>query len=74
MRANREMILKEIDRVMAQVIEKSVRVDNYYVEYFTTYSIKLTIYDSWDNIIDYTIGDPYDVLCVAKSWLYPLLK
>ena len=73
MKASREHIIKAIDNVTRQIIDNSVRVDAVIRKNYGRDKIKLTMYDSWGNVIDYTIGEPYDVLCVAKSWLYPLL-
>lgn len=73
MKANRKQILKEIDNVMKQVIEKSTQVKNFYITSCGGELIQLTIYDKWDNYIDCTIGTPFEVLCTAKTWLYSLI-
>lgn len=74
MKASREKQILEISRVMSEIMEKSVRIDGYAIEFRGKGLIKLEIYDPYAKVIDYTIGTPYDVLCVAKSWLYPLLR
>ena len=73
MKANREKILKEIEKIMTQVVANSVRVDSYYVQSCGGELIQLTIYDVWGNYIDCTIGTPFEVLCTTKTWLHPLL-
>ena len=72
MKANREMILKEIEKVMTQVVENSVRVDNYCMQSCGGELIQLTIYDVWGNYIDCTIGTPFEVLCTVKTWMRQL--
>lgn len=67
-------MLKEINKVMTQVVELSVRVDRFDISSCGSEMIQLTIYDVWGNYIDCTIGTPYEVLCSAKLWLYPLLE
>lgn len=74
MKVNREEILKEIDKIMTQVVANSVRVDSYCIKSCGGELIQLTIYDVWGNYIDCTIGTPYEVLCTVKLWLYPLLN
>lgn len=72
MKASREMVLKEIEKVMTQVVENSVRVDNYYIQSCGGELIQLTIYDVWGNYIDCTIGTPFEVLYSVKTWLHQL--
>lgn len=74
MKTDKIQILKEINKVMTQVVALSVRVDNYNISSCGGELIQLTIYDVWGNYIDCTIGEPYEVLCSAKLWLYPLLE
>lgn len=74
MKANRKEILKEIEKIMDKVVANSVRVDYYHISSCGGELIQLTIYDVWGNYIDCTIGEPYEVLCTAKIWLYPLLE
>lgn len=73
MKASREKQILEISRVMSEIMEKSIRIDGYAIEFCGKDLIKLEIYDPYVKVIDYAKGTPYDVLCVAKSWLYPLL-
>lgn len=73
MKTDRVQILNEINKVMTQVAALSVRVDSFDISSCGGNMIQLTIYDVWGNYIDCTIGTPYEVLCSAKLWLYPLL-
>lgn len=73
MKASREKQILEISRVMSEIMEKSIRIDGYGIEFCGKGIIKLEIYDPYAKVIDFTKGTPYDVLCVAKSWLYSLL-
>lgn len=74
MKASRENQILEISRVMSEIMEKSIRIDGYAIKFYGKGLIRLEIYDPNAKLIDYTKGTPYDVLCVAKSWLYPLLR
>lgn len=73
MKANREKAIKAIENVVLEIMVKSIRVDGYKIKPYGRNFVKLTIFDPYGNVIDFTKGTPYDVLCVAKSWLYPLL-
>lgn len=74
MKTDRKQILEEINKVMTQVVALSVRVGSFNISSCGGNMIQLTIYDAWENYIDCTIGTPYEVLCSAKLWLYPLLE
>lgn len=74
MKASNEKIKDEIKNILRQIIEYSIRVDSFSIVEYRGGLFKLTIYDPYGNVIDFTKGTPYNVLCVAKSWLYPLLN
>lgn len=74
MKANRKQVLKEIDNVMNQVVEKSTRIKSFDISSCGGTMIQLTIYDEWGKYIDCAIGTPCEVLCNAKLWLYSLIK
>lgn len=74
MKASTEKQILEISRVMSELMQKSIRIDGYEIEFCGNGIIKLEIYDPYKKLIDSKKGTPYEVLCAAKSWLYPLLN
>lgn len=74
MKASREIAIEAIEKVVLEIIDRSVRVDGYKIKPYGKDFVKLTIFDPYGNVVDCIKGTPYYVLCVAKSWLYPLLR
>lgn len=74
MKASKEIAIDAIEKVVLEIMSYSVRVDGYKIKPYGKDLVKLTIFDPYGNIVDTTKGTPYYVLCVAKSWLYPLLR
>lgn len=73
MKASREIAIETIENVVLEIMDRSIRIDGYKIKPYGKDFVKLTIFDPYGNVVDFTKGTPYDVLCVAKSWLYPLL-